>query len=640
MTAFSSADAFHAALARAVVTSPQYGLAASFVEYATIKTKDRGVIRNPTLNPLQREVCEAVSWCLVNRKPIRLVILKPRQKGLSTISTWVLYWLMRVYGVEAVIIGGQSSEVKNLWKYFRRYVQGDLFDWGFECNLRALDATFGNGASCIHETARDEDAGRGGTFHLCLATEAARWREGGVADADAVLAGILACVPPLPETCVILESTAKGNTGFFYEYYQESITLAEAKAGKWAENGFIKIFSPWYAHDDSRLLHEEPKDQAFRAAIVDAIRSRDVSQLSDDGLEFLRKEAEAGQKLIASYRPEERAMAKEYRLTPDQIRWYRTAFKQICKSNISRMKREFPATDTEAFNASTNQFFSTSGLRIMRQQAVNQAGHRQSGTLEGANGRYSWVPTDEEHAYFSLWEAPQPHRNYLVAVDTARGEYTQSSDPDKHSALVIRQGWFDPDRGWIKHKVVARTVYECRWLTDILIEMVWRLSCFYGRALIIPESNLGQGLIKGLRDLNAPIYQRNTGDMHGDVRTPKPTGNYGFETTGSISKKGSRDWILENLAKHVREFNTEGMGVEFFCEDGVNELSHFIVPPNGRPEAAPGHHDDDVMALAIGMNFIESHATRYVPPVQNMPLPRDLQALMDEQDRAGRGQWS
>lgn len=623
-----------------IMRSP-YGLALSFEEYATIKTKKGKVITRPRLNPMQREVCEAVAWCLTHRKPVRLIILKPRQKGLSTISTWVLYWAMRVYGTESVLIGGQSAEAKLLWKYFRTYARSDRFPWGFSGNVGAKDANFGNGATCIQETARDEDAGRGGMFTFLLATEAARWKQvkGGVTDADAVLAGILSCVPPLPETFVIMESTAKGPTGFFYDYYQQAVTLEEARAGKWAPNSFIKIFSPWYDHDDSRLLHEEPEDTALRRAVVDVIKGRQTAD-NAAALDFLAKEREAGKKLVETYKPEERELVKRFKLTPDQIRWYRYAFTTICKSNLSTMKREFPGTEDEAFNASTNQRFSTGAMRVLRSEAATQRALRLDGILEGDKGRYAWVPTETENAMFWRFEEPRPGRNYLISVDTASGEYTSTTDPDKHSVLVLRQGYYDTNTGiWHRHKLVARTIYECRWDIDILDEMVWRLSCYYGKAMIVVESNFGGGLIKGLKDRGAPLYQRSTMDSHGDVRLPKLTGNYGVQMTGGTSGKGSRDYFIENLAKHIREWNSEGMGIEVGCEDLVNELHHFIVASNGKAQAAAGHHDDDVTALAIGMNFIESHATRYVPYATDAPLPRDLEAL-ERQRKGGKRQWS
>jgi hypothetical protein len=65
----------------------------------------------------------------------------------------------------------------------------------------------------------------------------------------------------------------------------------------------------------------------------------------------------------------------------------------------------------------------------------------------------------------------------------------------------------------------------------------------------------------------------------------------------------------------------------------VSELRGFVVAENGRPEAATGKHDDDVLALAIGLATIEG-ATTYTEPKAIRNLPPDLQKLVDAQSKS------
>ena len=48
-----------------------------------------------------------------------------------------------------------------------------------------------------------------------------------------------------------------------------------------------------------------------------------------------------------------------------------------------------------------------------------------------------------------------------------------------------------------------------------------------------------------------------------------------------------------------------------------------MVRPNGRAEAAGGYHDDDVLALAIGLQCLDE-ATAYQVETREAWIPRDL----------------
>jgi phage terminase large subunit len=241
---------------------------------------------------------------------------------------------------------------------------------------------------------------------------------------------------------------------------------------------------------------------------------------------------------------------------------------------------------------------------------------------------------------FKMIEEPCPGLDYILAADPASLDQTKSKDPDKHSVVVVRKAYLDTNGRWWPHKLVARTIYECRWDGDIISDQIYRLSCFYGGCKIVVEANnTGQGVIRDLKAMGAPLYMRNIDDQKGDVRMPKPTGAYGFLTTGG-AYEGCRGYVLDNLKKHVRELETHGLGIEVDCEDMVKEMKTFIRNPKGRPEAAEGKHDDDVMALAIAIFLADGHATRYVPPTMQKELPRDLQIVESLTKRTSRkSQW-
>jgi hypothetical protein len=80
---------------------------------------------------------------------------------------------------------------------------------------------------------------------------------------------------------------------------------------------------------------------------------------------------------------------------------------------------------------------------------------------------------------------------------------------------------------------------------------------------------------------------------------------------------------LDRLARALREYGNEQEGVEVPCPNIIEELRYFVVNKKGRAEAAPGKHDDDVLALAIGL-ACEGAATEYIERYVRRELPPDL----------------
>jgi hypothetical protein len=592
---------------KAIVPGP-YGFAPWFDTYGWIRTKDRKLVQ-PTMNPFQARCAETLAWCRANGVPARILKLKPRQKGCSTISVAELYHMSRSLPMKSVIIGGEYGQVQNLWEIMTLYHARDLFPWDHSGIVNARTATFGNGSQLGWETARDAEAGRSATLQGVLATEAARWKEAGAANATAVITGLLNCVPYLPDTLVILESTALGDYGMFYDYWQDAADLETIQAGAtppgW--NGYFRIFSPWFEHADSE----------------DTLTEREEGRI------------------VGTYTDEERNMVAAYGLRPGQISWYRRTLRSECKRDPSVMRREYPATPEEAFHAASNRRFNSAGLLHLEtraRQASVEAGHLHSG---GERLDYGFFPAPSaENAPVYVADPPAPGHRYLVAVDIATGaSQNDSDDPDSHAALVLRDGYFHPDRGWKPPKVVAWLPCPCRWDIDILAQHVFALSRYYGDCLIVPEANNDRGLILLLKQMGANLHERNQDENQpAGARSPKPTGKYGFMTTGGQAEN-TRNWILENLARAIREWDTDGDGIEVPDLETVAELKSFIVRPSGRAEAADGKHDDRVLALAIGMACLRWATTMKIargPAV----IPADLREHYERDIGTGIGGFS
>jgi hypothetical protein len=593
-----------------------------FETYGRIIAKSK-ILVPPKANTLQKRAMDVVAWCLENNVPIRLFLLKPRQKGCSTVSMAIVYWMMNIFdNFRSVVIGKEYSQSDNLWQIFKTYSINDRYDWGFARRILEKVCGFGNGSQMDKETAEDSEAGRSGTFHGVVATEAARWREGGVANAEDVMNGLLNCVPYLPGTFVIQESTARGASGPFYEGWCDALDFEEYKRkferGDNMDGAYIRVFAGWYEFEDS------------------------CDELTDS----------QAQSVADSITPPEMELIQKYGLEYGHIAWRRRTIRVECQRDEMKFDREYPETAEHAFRASAPSRFNTRGLQVMKAEAAQA--EETWGILENMsrtpkindkNFAFRRLDDYDPEARILVREKPKIGMRYIMAVDTMEGEAADDvgADLDHHVAMVIRRGYFDPDRGWQKPMVVARTplsdergkLFPCRWDIDILEDAVWRMAQYYGDCMIAVESNKDRGLIRGLFKRGAKQYERQTSEERGDVRATKLSGKLGFKTTGGEAEN-TRTWIIENLARAAREWDQIGEGIDVDRRT-VKEMENFIVNEDGRAEAITGAHDDSVLALAIGLALIE-HSTIMSPSTGRPPLPRDLQRI-SKRNRP-RGQYS
>jgi hypothetical protein len=205
--------------------------------------------------------------------------------------------------------------------------------------------------------------------------------------------------------------------------------------------------------------------------------------------------------------------------------------------------------------------------------------------------------------------------------DPATGaSQTIGEDPDKHSALVLRTGYWASDGSWQPPAFVGRVV-PCRWDISVFSEAVWRLARYYGDSSgckIVVEMNKDSGITEFLKAKGADLWQR---EDFNKVEQ-KTTKQYGWLTTASNREK----WV-EAMATAIREWDTKGEGIEIFDEHMIVQCEHFVRKENGRSEAGPNNHDDDIAAGGIGLCVID-HATTYFPNRGGEGLPPDLAGLV------------
>jgi hypothetical protein len=574
-------------------------------------------LERPKSNYLQQKLQRVINKLREMGLPVRIIALKPRQKGSTTYCGAIDYTMLRKKPTAAVIIGGQYSQTNSLWQMIQTYQKWDTFDWKNIGEINSKEGKWSHGSTLIQETANDSLAGIAATFQLIHATEVARWSEYGVNNAADVLSNLLKCAPLLPETVVVLESTAESQSGDFYNRFVSAVDGDRFLAGEVTvqPGQFVRVFAPWFEFADSNLPDHLTAEQ--KAMVEETLDKND--------------EYYGEKELIANY-----AQTDEKGVTHlggsvrthdvwEQLAWRRWAISEECKRDRAIFDRDYPHSWEDAFQKSGEVRFNLTGLKVQEKRLSQRAA--EYGILEESpNGKPVFRPTDENEAQVIIFERPLPGRRYILPIDPMTGiTQTGGKDPDYHSAIVLRAGHTNHAGRWHRPGTVARII-PCRWDIDVLESQSWRLARYYGGksgCKIAVEINKDRGLVELFKNRGADLYQRELFNQ----REQKVTNAYGWETTSK-----TREMIIENIARAIREWDKDNEGIDIFCPTALGQLNHFIRKHDGRSEASAGWHDDDVLAIAIGLQLID-HATTYAVERGQNIIPADLREIAETAGR-------
>jgi len=193
----------------------------------------------------------------------------------------------------------------------------------------------------------------------------------------------------------------------------------------------------------------------------------------------------------------------------------------------------------------------------------------------------SWTWQEEKDGPIQIFREPEAGRPYVIGGDTA-GEGS-----DWFTAQVL-------DNVTGQQAAVLRHRYD----EDTYAKQVYCLGMAYNTALVGLETNFSTYPVKRLEELGYPRqYVREAEDTFSG-QEPR---SFGFRTTAV-----TRPVILSGLVEAMREA-VEGVSHRTTLE----EMLTFVRDEHMRPAAAPGAHDDCVMALAIAW---------YIRPRQRMTI--------------------
>ena len=169
-------------------------------------------------------------------KPIRIILLKARQWGGSTVSQLYMAWLMLVHkvGLNSLIIAHQGTatdEIKDMFdRMIKRYPVGLLYELGasYDNNEPKMVAVGKSGAifrvpqrNCKVKlgTAERPDSCRGGDYNLVHCSEVGIWKKTDGKSPEDIVRSACSGILLEPYTMIVYESTANGTGNFFQREY-------------------------------------------------------------------------------------------------------------------------------------------------------------------------------------------------------------------------------------------------------------------------------------------------------------------------------------------------------------------------------------------------------------------------------------
>lgn len=452
----------------------------------SIVAKDIGVIKLP-INWAQREYLEAAEKQLRETGKIRLIVLKARQLGISTITEGLMFCMaFMIPRYRGLVLTHEIKASQNLLNmtqfYWDTYPYRDLYSTKFQS--RNDIAWRETGSSIKIDTAGKkggEGVGRSSTTHFLHGSEVAFWNE-----PEAVMTGMLQAIPPAWGTGVVLESTANGIGNYFQREWNSAVA---------GETDYIPLFFPWFKHYEYTAEWE--------------------------GIPVLDLKA-------ADLSPEERAL-RNLGVNDSRLSWRRYAIRNKCGGDLLMFMQEYPATPEEAFITSGLNVFPYTDLVKCFQP---EDGHKGELMRDGNNIAFQ----QNDHGRLTIFRdraRDQEHGNaYLVCGDpthTTRGDYAV--------AQVINRRTLEQVAEW-RGKVDPGTFGE----------ELFKLGLYYNTALVCSEiEGPGYMTIGVLLGMNYPrVWLKARPD-----RTPGKvsTDQYGWSTTAQ-SKQLMIGALLKSVVDH------------------------------------------------------------------------------------------
>ena len=514
------------------------------------------------LNAPQRRVLDLLESDRRADRPIRVVMLKARQWGGSTLIQMYFAWIQICLRKDwnSLI----CAHVKDTSQAIRAMYADMLADYPMELweeeeaprfrpwqKSANTNEVAGRGCKVTVSSSYGQDAARGLDFSMAHLSEVAFWIDSDRLSPEDFVRTVGGSITLQPLTVMVMESTANGIGNFFHSQW----LLAES-----GRSSYRAVFVPWYEIEIYRCGCPDPR------------------------------------LLIENWTDYERRLWQQGR-TLEMIQWYHDKRGEL--PSDAAMFAEYPTTPAEAFINSGSNVFSSEDVERMRACCREPLEIERRTASRALRPLLDTPAGDGELKIWTAPPAPEVHtvRHRYVAVVDVGGRWRHAD----YSVIAV----FDrlAPRADRRPELVAQWRGHCD--HDLLARYAETVARAYGDALLIIESNsLESGasadsslyILEELNQRYNNLYVRMPRDnAEGDQWSCK----VGFHTN-----RATKGAAITALIAALRD--------EAYIERDARALDEMAVyeqRPGGSFGARRGYHDDLLMTRAIALYVIPTLPT-------------------------------
>lgn len=415
----------------------------------TIKDKDAKLKK---LHPeddfswAQNEFIKQVEFQHNNGQPIRIIVLKGRQVGISTVTEALLFlWCFFFPGSNTLVMSQDRDKSESLFEMTKLY--WDMCPWHPLFTTTRSSTRRLSWAETLSnfrvESAKGQEVGRGQTLQAVHMSEVAFW------DNEGLASSLFNAIPNRHGTAIIIESTANGVGGYFYDEWMKAIR---------GDSDFTPLFFPWFLH----------KEYTVRKT---SLRESQLTQT-------------------------ERTLQRNFGLTLGQLAWRRRKIREE-NGDEDKFRQEFPCTWMEAFISTGSNVFPLEALTECYFPVGEEYQGRKVGMTRGnlVNDNGKIVLSKDYSGDLQIFKKPDPkgRMQYVVGCDPSRTTYG-----DPACIQVLNRTTKEQVAVWRGH------------LTEgDLAELITLLGYWYNNAIVNVEvQGGGAGVIALLKHLRYPYIWR------------------------------------------------------------------------------------------------------------------------------------
>lgn len=491
-------------------------------------------------------------------QPIRVILLKARQWGGSTLTQIYMAWIQLFHkqnwhSVICAHLKDAASNIKGMYstmmQHFPEWIYGKIKFQPYERtqNISYIKQT---GCRITVGSAEAPESVRSQNVLMAHMSEVGLYPHTQKNNPTRLFRSVTSSILPIPYTMLVVESTANGTGNWFHEEWLKATRGESDKA---------PLFVAWFEIEMYSMPLSIPEDDF-------------INTLSEYEWDLWRLGA-----------------------TLQAINWYRHKRKEYHTND--EMQAEFPSTPIEAFTHSGEIVFRQDYCerlrRTCRQPDIQGDIYSESPYTTGQQCLLDLNIEQRNNGALKIWSMPdkitQVSRRYIVSVDI--GGRSAKAD---YSVITVL------DRYWLIEGGVPEVVAEWRGHIDhdLLAWKAAQIATFYNNALLVIEANTIESkdnpgafaddfIFDQIADAYTNLYARVDPQR---IREGLPA-RWGFHTN-----RKTKTTMVDTMIAIVR---TEG-----YIERNdlaINEMLTYEKLPNGSYGATNGNHDDILITRMIAL---------------------------------------